>query len=105
MWYVPRDGCFHITISKRSVNKTGYTVNLAFSIGLHRKDTELLRSIQAYFGGIGNLSVNEKTVYWRVLSVQELKVIVDHFDCYPLMTKKRLDFLLFKKALGLWVSK
>ncbi len=55
--FVDGEGCFHITIAKKTGNKTGYSVNLSFSIGLHSKDADLLRTIQAYFGGIGILSV------------------------------------------------
>lgn len=103
--FVDGEGCFHITISKRTASRTGYSVNLSFSIGLHSKDADLLRSIQAYFGGIGTLSVTGTKVLWRVLSVKELGVIADHFDLYPLITKKRLDFRLFKEALQLFINK
>lgn len=61
--------------------------------------------IQSYFGGIGTLSVTGSKVLWRVLSVKELTIITDHFDQYPLITKKRLDFLLFKEALQLFINK
>lgn len=103
--FVDGEGCFHITISKKAGYTTGYSVNLVFSIGLHSKDADLLRSIQEYFGGIGVLSVTGKKVLWRVLSAKELKVIIDHFDNYPLITKKGCDFLLFKEALQLFINK
>lgn len=99
------EGCFHITIAKKTGYRTGYSVNLSFSIGLHSKDEDLLRMIQSYFGGIGTLSVTGSKVLWRVLSVKELTIITDHFDQYPLITKKRLDFLLFKEALQLFINK
>lgn len=99
------EGCFHITIAKKTGYKTGYSVNLSFSIGLHSKDEDILRMIQSYFGGIGILSVTGSKVLLRVLSVKELMIIMDHFDQYPLITKKRLDFLLFKEALQLFINK
>jgi hypothetical protein len=34
-------------------------------------------------------------------NVKELKVIIDHFDKYPLITKKRADYILFKQAFYL----
>lgn len=103
--FMDGEGCFHITISKKTGYKTGYSVNLVFSVGLHSKYADLLRSIQEYFGGIGVLSVTDKKVLWRVLSVKELKVIIDHFDHYPLITKKSKDFFLFKEALQLFIDK
>ena len=60
--FIDGEGCFHITMAKKPGYKTGYSINLSFSIGLHSKDTDLLRSIQEYFGGIGNLSVSGSTV-------------------------------------------
>jgi len=103
--FIDGEGCFHITIAKKTGYRTGYSVNLSFSIGLHSKDVDLLRSIQEYFGGIGILSVSGSTVYWRVFSVKELKVIIDHLNEYPLLTKKYLDFILFKEAFRLFVNK
>lgn len=103
--FIDGEGCFHITMAKKTGYRTGYCVNLSFSIGLHSKDADLLRSIQEYFGGIGILSVSGSTVYWRVFSVKELKVIIDHLDEYPLLTKKYLDFVLFKEAFRLFVNK
>lgn len=103
--FIDGEGCFHITMAKKAGYRTGYSVNLSFSIGLHSKDADLLRSIQEYFGGIGILSVSGSTVYWRVFSVKELKVIIDHLDEYPLLTKKYLDFVLFKEAFKLFVNK
>lgn len=34
-------------------------------------------------------------------SVKELKVIIDHFDKYPLISQKRADYILFKQAFDL----
>jgi hypothetical protein len=103
--FVDGEGCFHITVAKKTGYKTGYSVNLSFSIGLHSKDVVLLRTIQAYFGGIGILSVSGSKALWRVLSAKELMVIRDHFEQYPLITKKHLDFILFKEALQLFINK
>jgi len=38
-------------------------------------------------------------------SFKELMVIINHFDQYPLITKKRLDFILFKEAFQLFIHK
>ena len=34
-------------------------------------------------------------------SIKELQAIINHFDKYPLITKKLKDYLLFKKAFYL----
>lgn len=64
-----------------------------------------MKLIQAYFGGIGVLSVSKKVALWRVRSLKNLKVIIDHFDRYPLITKKRLDYFLFKEVFQIITNK
>lgn len=98
------EGCFHISLRKKSRGQAGYASELSFSIGLNKKDIELLKLIEAYFGGIGVLSVNKKMALWRVRSIEDLKVIVGHFDRYPLITKKRIDYILFKAAMQLIIN-
>ena len=41
---------------------------------------------------------------WRVRSIKNLKIIFDHFDRYPLITKKRIDYFLFKAAFILIIN-
>jgi hypothetical protein len=74
-----------------------------FSIGLHVKDLALLQSIQSFFGGIGAIQIlsTRQKVTFSVQSIKDLKKLISHFDKYPLMTQKRGDFLLFKKAVEL----
>jgi hypothetical protein len=62
-----------------------------------------LRKIHAFFG-IGTVSVRG-TRNMAVYSVQSARaitnVIIPHFDKYPLLTQKRVDYLLFKEAVNL----
>ena len=108
-WYVTgfSDGeaCFHIAIGKNTKYKIGYYVNPGFSIALHKKDEELLRKIQEFFGGIGVLKVKKDIVQFRVFSIKDLDIIIKHFDLYPFITKKSADYLLFKEALELIKNK
>jgi hypothetical protein len=43
--------------------------------------------------------MGKEGVQFRVESLENLSVIIDHFNRYPLQTKKQLDFKLFKLAL------
>jgi len=74
---------------------SGWTVEPVFSIRLHDKDLNVLHIIQQFFG-VGkvyhHVSINEAT--FRVSSIEELDVIVNHFEKYPLLTQKLSDFLL-----------
>lgn len=95
------EACFHLAIGKNTKYKIGYYVNPGFSIAIHKKDEELLRKIQAFFGGIGVLKVKKDIVQFRVFSIKDLDIIIKHFYLYPLITKKLADYLLFKEAVEL----
>jgi hypothetical protein len=52
--------------------------------------------------GIGSISSHGKdAVQFRVSSIKDLQVIVDHFNNFPLITHKWSDFQLFKAAFEL----
>ena len=94
--------CEALNVRKNSASALGYRVDLGFTIGLHNKDLKLLKLIQAYFvccAGIGNITkLGEESSQYRVTSIGDLKIIINHFYTYPLITQKRADFLLFKQA-------
>jgi hypothetical protein len=82
--------------------KTGWIVNLQFGISLHEKDLHILELIQLFFGGIGTINPHGKNkIQYRVSSIKELQVIIQHFDSFPLITQKWSDFQLFKSAFEL----
>lgn len=65
----------------------------------------MLEKIKDYFGGVGSICKATKTIHqYQVLSLKELRVIINHFDKYPLLTKKRADYLLLKSAVELCYS-
>ena len=101
------EACFHLAIGVNPRYKIGYYVNPGFIISIHKKDEELLRRIQAFFGGIGVISPqNKESVQYRVGSLKDLNdKIIPHFDKYPLISKKQADFILFKKIINLLNNK
>jgi hypothetical protein len=61
----------------------------------------LLKQVQETLG-VGIVRSNSKsTAVFRVNSMKELTVIVDHFCKYPLVSDKYLDFILFKQCYDL----
>ena len=99
------EACFHLAIGKNSKYKNGYYVNPGFSIVLHKKDKLLLEKFKKYFGGIGTLNIRKNFVQFRVFSIEDLNIIITHFEQYPLITKKQVDYMLFKEALYLIKNK
>jgi len=78
-------------------------VEIIFQIGLHKKDLELLKLIQAYFDGIGIIVTNSNDMCtFRVSSPKQiLNKIIPHFDKYFLITEKQADYIIFKKIVML----
>ena len=95
------EGCFFIGLYSDSNYKVGYRVKASFQIGLHQKDFPLLEQIQSYFG-VGKITKHgAESVQFRVTSLEDLNIIVNHFDGYPLLTDKQSDYLLFKEVISL----
>ena len=85
--------------------KIGWNVELRFQISLHEKDKALLEQIKNYFG-VGNIyKAGPQSIKFCVLSIEDLSVIISHFDRYPLHTQKQADYELFKQAWDLILNK
>lgn len=94
------EGCFGIFIQKSTTSKLGVTIIPLFQIGLHKKDEQLLRDIQANLGGIGSISYGQNMVFFKVQSLKQILAgIIPHFDKYPLITQKQADYLLFREIV------
>jgi hypothetical protein len=68
---------------------------------LHQKDRPLLELIQLFFGVGKIFNLGKDSIQYRVTSHKDLAVIIDHFDKFPLITKKHADFLLFKEIANI----
>lgn len=97
--FVDAEGCFFLNINKSSSTKIGYSFTLGFKISLHENDRGILESIKTFFG-VGKISKHGiKSLQYQVRSIEELKIIINHFNEYPLITQKRADFELLKLAI------
>lgn len=104
--FTDAEGSFIVLIIKNTGCKTGYYVQAAFQISLHEKDIGLLYSIRDTLGGVGKVYDRGKNAsMYRVYTVKELIKVIDYFDKYPLLTKKRADFELFKSVVNMMYSK
>lgn len=70
------EGSFVCIVRKSEGHRLGWRVEVIFQIGLHKKDLELLKLIQAYFDGIGTIdtSSSSKTnmCAFRVSSLKQI---------------------------------
>jgi len=104
------ESSFHVSIIKSQIYKIGFKVIAVYTIQLHIKDIELLNKLKSFFG-IGSITIkkdkqgNPLSAVYSVQSLKDLSnVIVPHFDKYPLLSKKRADYLLFKNIVNLMVG-
>nr|YP_011020421.1 LAGLIDADG endonuclease [Ganoderma weberianum]WQH62843.1 LAGLIDADG endonuclease [Ganoderma weberianum] len=96
--FTDAEASFIISMYKDDNSKLKWRVTPNFSIHIHIKDIALLESIRDTFG-VGKVRKNSSsTAVFRVDNIQELQVIVDHFDKYSLISAKVSDFLLFKQC-------
>nr|QBM09701.1 hypothetical protein [Dactylella sp.] len=94
------ESSFVLSISKSSRLRLGWSVVACFQIVLHKKDLNLLYKISEFFGGIGSVTIHKDRCIFMVNGHSDLvNVIIPHFDAYPLITQKKADYLLFRKAL------
>lgn len=62
--------------------------------------------VKSYFGVGAIYDTHSANVsQFRVQSVEDLAVILSHFDKYPLVSQKREDYMLFRRVFGLIESK
>lgn len=95
--FTDAEGCFNVGLQKNPNGK--FYVRPKFQIKVHSRDSLLLMRIKIYFGGIGNINTNSKDSSFTVRSLDEILKIILHFDNYPLITKKKADFILFKQII------
>ena len=91
------EGCFRI---RRVVD----TYQCLFQIGLHERDSSILREIQDNLG-IGNISRFKNSQHpsfqcrWTVTDKSGCLRIVQIFEEFPLRSKKKEDFYIWKQAV------
>jgi len=96
--FTDAEGCFTILVQHNDKYKANWRVKAIFTITLHIKDTAILEDIKNTLG-VGKVSIKGRSkVGYRVESFKDLEIIINHFEKYPLVTAKVLDFLIFKEC-------
>jgi len=103
--FVDAEGCFSVIIEISEILKR--KVRISFEINLHEKDKYILYKIK-YFFGVGAVYIrsDRKLAVYRVTNVNYIKdIIIPHFTKYPLISRKRIDFLLWSKLVDIILNK
>ena len=92
--YVDGEGCFTVSISPRARLKVGWEVRPSLSVSQNGDRAEVLHAIQAYFGcGSIRPDRSDKTLKWETRRLEDiLGRVIPHFESYPLLSGKRLDY-------------
>ncbi len=98
--FVDGEGCFYVGINSHPEMQTGFQVLPEFTVVQHERDVQILYALKQFFGcGVVRRNRAERLAY-RVRSVSHLRErIVPFFEQHPLKTRKRLDFLKFRRIL------
>ncbi len=98
--FVDGEGCFFVGINPHPEMSSGFQVLPEFTVVQHRRDIQILYALKSFFGcGVVRTNHGDRMAY-RVRSLDHLKNrIVPFFEKHPLRSKKRIDFLKFRKIL------
>jgi LAGLIDADG endonuclease len=103
--YVDGEGCFTISIAPRAKLVAGWEVRPSLS-SQNGDRAEVLQLIQAHFGcGSIRPDRSDKTLKWETRRLEDvLDRVIPHFERYPLLSGKRLDFERFATVCQLMAA-
>ena len=98
--FIDGEGCFHVGINKNESMSLGVQVLPEFTVVQHEVDEQVLYALKDYFGcGVVRKNHGNRLSY-RVRGQENLqKQIVPFFEKHKLKTRKRVDFLKFRKVI------
>jgi hypothetical protein len=105
--YADGEGCFTVSISPRAKLLAGWEVRPSFSVSQNGDRAEVLHALQAYFGcGSIRPDRSDKTLKWETRRLEDLlDRVIPHFEWYPLLSGKRLDFERFAAVCRLQAAR
>ena len=98
--FVDGEGCFYVKIHKNQEMKLGVQVLPELTVIQHEVDIKVLYGLKAYFGcGVVRKNHENRFVY-RVRGHENLRLkILPFFEKHKLKTRKRVDFVKFRKIV------
>ena len=100
--FVDGEGCFYVGINPHPEMTSGFQVLPEFTVVQHQRDVQLLHALKKFFRcGVVRSNHGDRMAY-RVRSLDHLRqYIIPFFERYSLRSKKKLDFLKFRKVVML----
>ena len=100
--FVDGEGCFHVGVNPHGDMTAGFQVLPEFTVVQHERDVQLLHALKDFFGcGVVRRNHGDRMAY-RVRSKEHLlSHVVPFFLKHPLKSRKRQDFLKFRRILSM----
>jgi LAGLIDADG endonuclease len=100
--FVDGEGCFFVGINPHPEMSSGFQVLPEFTVVQHERDIQLLHALKQFFGcGVVRRNHAERMAY-RVRSLDHLnEKIMPFFEKHSLKSKKKVDFMKFRRILQL----
>lgn len=99
------EGNFYISIYRDKRRNGKPQIRFYFKVSQRDHSVSMLESLQKFFscGTISVESQSKKTMRFVVNNLNDIKnVIIPHFENYPLITSKKLNFYSFKEAFNIF---
>ncbi len=98
--FVDGEGCFHVAIKRHPEMKLGFQVLPEFTVVQHESDAQVLYALKAHFGCGVVRSNHGNRMAFRVRGVAHLADrVIPFFEKHDLKTKKRVEFLKFRRVI------
>jgi LAGLIDADG endonuclease len=96
--YVDGEGCFTVSVSKRSKMITGWELRPSFSVSQNQDRAEMLYQMAEYFAcGTIRPDRSDRTLKYEVRSLEDIvNRIIPHFDEFPILSNKRRSYQAFR---------
>src|SRR5258708_6920714 len=100
--FVDGEGCFFVGINPHPEMTSGFQILPEFTVVQHQRDIQLLYALKRFFGcGVVRRNHGDRMAY-RVRGLDHLNQrVVPFFEQHPLKSKKRIDFVRFRRILQL----
>jgi LAGLIDADG endonuclease len=104
--YVDGEGCFTVSISPRAKLVVGWEVRPSLSVSQNGDRAEVLHLVQSHFGcGSIRPDRSDRTLKWETRRLEDLlERVIPHFEAFPLLSGKRLDFERFARICRLMAA-
>lgn len=103
--YTDGDGSFSVKFRKTGEDK--FSITPVYSIGaeVNIPNRELLDKVKYFFKNKGSISRSGNMYYYEITGLISLKLVIDHFNKFPLETSKSINFQLWSEILDLLEKK